>query len=133
MQKKVIEDVKVKLAELQKDFPPGINYEINYDVSKFVDASIDKVLHTLLEAFIWLHSWYLSFLGIMPTLIPILAVPVSLIGAFIFMKAFGLSINLITLFSLVLPLSVLLWIMRLLWLKPFTSRCTKKIFQPMQP
>ncbi|MCB9308878.1 MAG: efflux RND transporter permease subunit [Lewinellaceae bacterium] len=105
--KKVIEDVKVKLAELQKDFPPGINYEINYDVSKFVDASIDKVLHTLLEAFILVAFVVFIFLGDWrSTLIPILAVPVSLIGAFIFMKAFGLSINLITLFSLVLAIGI---------------------------
>ncbi|MCB0660522.1 MAG: efflux RND transporter permease subunit, partial [Saprospiraceae bacterium] len=101
------EDVKTKLAELQKDFPPGINYEINYDVSKFVDASIDKVLHTLLEAFILVAFVVFIFLGDWrSTLIPILAVPVSLIGAFIFMKAFGLSINLITLFSLVLAIGI---------------------------
>ena len=48
----VIDDVKEKLKELKKDFPPGVDFEINYDVSKFVDASIDKVLHTLVEAFL---------------------------------------------------------------------------------
>ncbi|MEI6311518.1 MAG: efflux RND transporter permease subunit [Bacteroidota bacterium] len=104
---KVIEDVKVKLEELKKDFPPGMNYEINYDVSKFVDASIEKVLHTLIEAFILVALVVFIFLGDWrSTLIPILAVPVSLIGTFIFMQMFGLSINLITLFALVLAIGI---------------------------
>ncbi|PJE47800.1 MAG: hydrophobe/amphiphile efflux-1 family RND transporter [Sediminibacterium sp.] len=103
----VISEVKAKLAELKKDFPPGIDYEINYDVSKFVDASIDKVLHTLLEAFILVAIVVFIFLGDWrSTIIPILAVPVSLIGAFALMKFFGLSINLITLFALVLAIGV---------------------------
>lgn len=103
----VIEDVKTKLEELKKDFPPGIDYEINYDVSKFVDASIEKVFHTLLEAFLLVAFVVFIFLGDWrSTLIPILAVPVSLIGAFIFMKAFGLSINLVTLFALVLAIGI---------------------------
>lgn len=103
----VIEDVKAKLLELKKDFPPGIDYEINYDVSTFVDASIEKVLHTLLEAFILVAIVVFIFLGDWrSTLIPILAVPVSLIGAFIFMKYFGLSINLVTLFALVLAIGI---------------------------
>ena len=103
----VIEDVKAKLKELKKDFPPGIDYEINYDVSKFVDASIEKVLHTLLEAFLLVAFVVFIFLGDWrSTIIPILAVPVSLIGAFIFMNAFGISINLITLFALVLAIGI---------------------------
>ncbi len=103
----VIGDVKAKLVELKKDFPPGIDYEINYDVSKFVDASIEKVLHTLLEAFILVAIVVFVFLGDWrSTFIPILAVPVSLIGAFALMKFFGLSINLITLFALVLAIGV---------------------------
>ncbi len=105
--KTVIEEVKAKLQELKKDFPPGINYEINYDVSKFVDASIEKVLHTLLEAFILVAFVVFIFLGDWrSTLIPILAVPVSLIGAFVFMNFFGISINLITLFALVLAIGI---------------------------
>jgi len=104
---KVIEDVKAKLEELKKDFPPGIDYEINYDVSKFVDASIEKVLHTLLEAFLLVTIVVFLFLGdVRSTIIPILAVPVSLIGAFVLMNIFGLSINLITLFALVLAIGV---------------------------
>ena len=103
----VIEDVKEKLKELKKDFPPGVDFEINYDVSKFVDASIEKVLHTLVEAFLLVAFVVFIFLGDWrSTMIPILAVPVSLVGAFIFMNAFGISINLITLFALVLAIGI---------------------------
>lgn len=104
---KVIKQVKVKLDELKVDFPPGMEYEINYDVSKFVDASIDKVMHTLLEAFLLVALVVFIFLGDWrSTLIPILAVPVSLIGAFVFMQLFGLTINLVTLFALVLAIGI---------------------------
>ena len=104
---KVIEQVKVKLDELKKDFPPGMDYEINYDVSKFVNASIDKVLHTLIEAFLLVALVVFIFLGDWrSTLIPILAVPVSLIGTFLFMQIFGLTINLVTLFALVLAIGI---------------------------
>jgi HAE1 family hydrophobic/amphiphilic exporter-1 len=104
---KVIEDVKEKLKELKKSFPEDMDYEINYDVSRFVDASIEKVLHTLGEAFVLVSLVVFIFLGDWrSTLIPILAVPVSLIGAFAVMSAFGLSINLITLFALVLAIGI---------------------------
>lgn len=104
---KVIEDVKKKLKELKASFPEGMDYEINYDVSRFVEASIDKVLHTLGEAFVLVALVVFVFLGDWrSTLIPILAVPVSLIGSFAVMSAFGLSINLITLFALVLAIGV---------------------------
>ncbi|GAB2794267.1 efflux RND transporter permease subunit [Rhabdobacter roseus] len=104
---KVIEGVKEKLTELEKDFPPGMAYEINYDVSKFVDASIDKVMHTLVEAFVLVALVVFLFLGDWrSTLIPIIAVPVSLVGAFMFMQLFGLTINLITLFALVLAIGI---------------------------
>lgn len=103
----VIARTKEKLEELRKDFPPGMDYEINYDVSKFVNASIDKVLHTLVEAFVLVALVVFIFLGDWrSTLIPIIAVPVSLIGAFIFMQLFGLTINLITLFALVLAIGI---------------------------
>lgn len=104
---KVIEDVKSKLKELKASFPEGMDYEINYDVSRFVEASIEKVLHTLAEAFVLVTIVVFVFLGDWrSTLIPILAVPVSLIGSFAAMSAFGLSINLITLFALVLAIGV---------------------------
>ncbi|POZ50363.1 efflux RND transporter permease subunit [Methylovulum psychrotolerans] len=104
---KVIENVKEKLEELKKTFPEGMDYEINYDVSRFVDASIEKVLHTLAEAFVLVSLVVFVFLGDWrSTLIPILAVPVSLVGSFAVMQAFGLSINLITLFALVLAIGI---------------------------
>lgn len=103
----VIADVKTKMEELKQSFPAGMDYEINYDVSKFLDASIEKVIHTLGEAFVLVALVVFIFLGDWrSTLIPTLAVPISLIGAFFVMKAFGLSINLVTLFALVLAIGV---------------------------
>lgn len=104
---KVIEEIKGKLEEMKKSFPSGMDYEIAYDVSKFVDESIEKVLHTLLEAFILVSLVVYMFLGdLRSTLIPTLAVPVSLIGAFFVLRLIGLSINLITLFAMVLAIGV---------------------------
>ncbi len=104
----VIESVKAKLDELKESsFPPGMDYEISYDVSTFLDASIEKVIHTLGEAFILVALVVFLFLGDWrSTLIPTIAVPVSLIGAFMFMQLFGLTINLITLFALVLAIGI---------------------------
>ncbi len=103
----VIKDVKDKLKELKQDLPPGVDYKISYDVSNFLDASIEQVLHTLRDAFILVAIVVFLFLGDWrSTLIPIIAVPVSLIGAFFVMQIFGLSINLITLFALVLAIGI---------------------------
>ena len=103
----VIDNVKEKLAELEEDFPAGIEYQISYDVSNFLDASIEKVQHTLFEAFVLVALVVFVFLGDWrSTLIPTLAVPVSLVGAFLFMSLFGLTINLITLFALVLAIGI---------------------------
>lgn len=104
----VIKEVKAKLAEIkERGFPPGMDYQISYDVSSFLDASIEKVIHTLIEAFILVAAVVFLFLGDWrSTLIPTLAVPVSLIGAFIFMQMFGLTINLITLFALVMAIGI---------------------------
>jgi multidrug efflux pump subunit AcrB len=104
----VIEKVKEKIEQIKKEsFPPGMDYEVSYDVSKFLEASIEKVLHTLLEAFLLVSLVVFLFLGdFRSTLIPTLAVPVSLIGTFFFMLLFGMSINLITLFALVLAIGV---------------------------
>lgn len=104
----VIEKVKEQLKEFKENnFPPGMDYAISYDVSSFLDASIEKVLHTLFEAFILVSLVVYLFLGdFRSTLIPTLAVPVSLIGTFFFMSMFGMSINLITLFALVLAIGV---------------------------
>jgi HAE1 family hydrophobic/amphiphilic exporter-1 len=104
----VIKDVKAKLAEIKKNsFPKGMDYEISYDVSKFLDASIEKVIHTLVEAFILVGLVVFLFLGDWrSTVIPAIAVPVSLIGTFVFMQFFGITLNLITLFALVLAIGV---------------------------
>jgi len=104
----VIENVKAKLEELKKSgFPAGMDYEVSYDVSSFLDASIEKVVHTLGEAFILVALVVFVFLGDWrSTLIPTLAVPVSLVGSFMFMQAFGITINLITLFALVMAIGV---------------------------
>lgn len=103
----VIKDVKAKMKELEASFPKGIKYEISYDVSKFLDASMEKVMHTLVEAFILVGIVVFLFLGDWrSTLIPTLAVPVSLIGTFFFMQFFGITINLITLFALVLAIGI---------------------------
>ncbi|QDT73313.1 efflux RND transporter permease subunit [Lacipirellula limnantheis] len=104
----VIEKVKEKLEEIKEaSFPAGMDYEVSYDVSRFLEASIEKVLHTLFEAFILVALVVYLFLGdFRSTLIPTLAVPVSLIGTFFFMLMFGMSINLITLFALVLAIGV---------------------------
>jgi HAE1 family hydrophobic/amphiphilic exporter-1 len=104
----VIKDIKVRMDEIKKtSFPKGMDYEISYDVSKFLDASIEKVIHTLVEAFILVGLVVFLFLGDWrSTLIPAIAVPVSLIGTFMFMQLFGISLNLITLFALVLAIGV---------------------------
>ncbi|GAA0537361.1 efflux RND transporter permease subunit [Chitinophaga japonensis] len=103
----VIKSIKAKLQELKTSFPPGMDYEISYDVSSFLDASIEKVLHTLGEAFVLVAIVVFLFLGDWrSTLIPTLAVPVSLVGAFFCMQLFGLTINLITLFALVLAIGI---------------------------
>ncbi len=103
----VIKEVKVKLDELKKTFPPGMDYKITYDVSNFLDASIENVIHTLRDAFILVALVVFLFLGDWrSTLIPALAVPVSLVGSFMAMQAFGLTINMITLFALVLSIGI---------------------------
>ena len=104
----VIEQVKELLEEVkEKSFPPGMTFEVSYDVSSFLEASIEQVLHTLLEAFVLVSLVVYLFLGDWrSTLIPTLAVPVSLIGTFFFLQLLGMSINLITLFALVLAIGV---------------------------
>ncbi|WP_298741334.1 efflux RND transporter permease subunit [uncultured Chitinophaga sp.] len=104
----VIQEVKDRMAELKKSsFPPGMNYNFNYDVSRFLDASIHEVLRTLVEAFILVFIVVFIFLqDFRSTLIPALAVPVALIGTLCFMQLMGFSINLLTLFALVLAIGI---------------------------
>ncbi|WET03079.1 efflux RND transporter permease subunit [Flavobacterium sp. YJ01] len=104
----VIASVKEKMTELKgTSFPPGMEFNIAYDVSRFLDASIHEVLRTLVEAFILVAFVVFLFLqDWRSTLIPVLAVPVALIGSFTFMSMMGFSINLLTLFALVLSIGI---------------------------
>lgn len=103
----VIKEVKEALKEMKGSFPAGVDYKISYDVSKFLDASTEQVMDTLRDAFILVAIVVFLFLGDWrSTLIPIIAVPVSLVGAFFAMQMFGLSINLVTLFALVLAIGI---------------------------
>ncbi len=104
----VIKNIKSKVAELKgTSFPPGMDYFVSYDVSRFLDASIHEVVRTLIEAFILvIIIVYLFLQDFRSTLIPALAVPVALVGTFAFMQLFGFSINLLTLFALVLAIGI---------------------------
>jgi HAE1 family hydrophobic/amphiphilic exporter-1 len=106
--KDVIQNIKDKMAELEdSSFPPGMTYNVSYDVSRFLDASIFEVVKTLIEAFLLVSLVVFIFLqDFRSTLIPAIAVPVSLIGTFFFMQLFGFSINLLTLFALVLAIGI---------------------------
>jgi multidrug efflux pump len=100
-------DVRAKMEELSKQFPEGVKYSVAYDPTMFVRDSIKAVIHTLLEAIalvvlvviIFLQTWRAS-------IIPLLAVPVSVVGTFAVMLAFGFSINTLTLFGLVLAIGI---------------------------
>ena len=100
-------NVKAKMDELAKAFPPGLQYSVVYNPTEFVSASIDAVYHTFIEAivlvvlvvFIFLQSWRAA-------LIPILAIPVSLVGTFAVMAGLGYSINMLTLFGLILAIGI---------------------------
>lgn len=104
----VIESVKAKMDELKvTSFPPGMEYNMAYDVSRFLDASISAVLTTLIEAFILVGIVVFIFLqDWRSTLIPVLAVPVALVGTFAFMNMLDFSVNLLTLFALVLAIGI---------------------------
>lgn len=106
--KEVIANIKKTMEEIKAtSFPPGMDYTVSYDVSEFLDASIHEVIKTLAEAFILVALVVFLFLqDFRSTLIPIIAVPVSLIGTFFFMQVMGFSLNLITLFALVLAIGI---------------------------
>ena len=99
--------IRETMREVQKDFPKGLDYAIVYDPTQFIDKSVEAVKHTLVEAIllvvlvmmVFLQSWRAA-------LIPVLAIPVSLIGTFAVMQAFGYSINNLTLFGLVLAIGI---------------------------
>jgi hydrophobe/amphiphile efflux-1 (HAE1) family protein len=101
------EAVTARMKELERGFPPGVHQQIPFDTTPFVTASIDEVVHTLVEAmllvtlvvFLFLQSWR-------ATLIPMLAVPVSVIGTFLGLLLLGFTINVLTLFALVLAIGI---------------------------
>jgi len=95
------------LKEASKDFPPGVAYHTFLNANDFLDASVEKVISTLIEAFILVFIVVFIFLqDFRSTLIPAIAVPVSIIGTFFFLKLFGFTINLLTLFALVLAIGI---------------------------
>lgn len=102
-------DVEVRkvLEEASKTFPEGIKYEISYSVRNQIDESINQVKNTLLEAFLLVFIIvYLFLQDFRSTLIPAIAIPVSLIGTFFFLNVFGFSLNVLTMFALVLSIGI---------------------------
>ena len=100
--------VRQKMAELSKFFPPGVEYVIPYDTSLFIKISIEEVVKTLIEAVILVFLVMLLFLqSLRYTIIPAIVVPVSLMGTFAMMAAFGYSINVLTMFGMVLAIGIL--------------------------
>ena len=99
--------VQSTIERLSQDFPAGLDYEIAYNTTKYVEESIDEVFSTLFLAalivaatvFVFLHGWR-------PTLVPVIAIPISLIGTFAVMQAMGLSLNTLSLFGLVLAIGI---------------------------
>ncbi len=100
--------VRAKMAELSPYFPEGMNYEIPYDTSKFVKRSIEEVVKTLIEAIILVFLvMYLFLQNLRATLIPTIVVPVALLGTMAVMLVFGFSINVLTMFGMVLAIGIL--------------------------
>lgn len=100
--------IREKMDELSKDFPPGMFYRIPYETSKFVEISIEKVVTTLLEAIVLVFIvMYLFLQNFRATLIPTLVVPVALLGTFAVMWGMGYSINMLTMFGMVLSIGIL--------------------------
>jgi HAE1 family hydrophobic/amphiphilic exporter-1 len=103
----IIEETLKIMTEAKKDFPKGIDYVIPFNTKTFLDASIEKVVSTLCEAFVLVFIVVFLFLqDFRSTLIPAIAVPVAIVGTFFFLKIFGFSINLLTLFALVLAIGI---------------------------
>ncbi|WP_128546151.1 efflux RND transporter permease subunit [Larkinella soli] len=104
-------DIQVEILDIlnkaTREFPDGIHYAIEYSTKKFLDESIEQVSHTLIEAFLLVFLVVFLFLqDFRSTLIPAIAVPVAIVGTFFFMQLFGFTINLLTLFALVLAIGI---------------------------
>ncbi|WP_339516938.1 efflux RND transporter permease subunit [Pseudomonas sp. RL_15y_Pfl2_60] len=103
----ISDSVRARMAELKKSFPQGMDYEIVYDPTIFVRGSIEAVVHTLLEAIVLVVLVVILFLQTWrASIIPLAAVPVSLIGTFAVMHLFGFSLNALSLFGLVLAIGI---------------------------
>ncbi len=103
----VSKQVRATLAEMKKTFPEGLEYSIAMDTTEFTRASISDVVHTFFEALVLVVIVVFVFLqSLRATLIPVLAVPVSIIGTFMGMLALGFSINMLTLFGMVLAIGI---------------------------
>src|SRR5262249_31542481 len=99
--------VRAKMEELKKSFPPGVDYEIVYDTTPFIRESVNEVYKTLQEAIILVAVVVLVFLqNWRSALIPLLAVPVAIVGTFAALAVFGFSLNNLTLFGLVLAIGI---------------------------
>lgn len=103
----IIEEVMTIMEEAQKDFPDGVKYIVPFNTKTFLDASIAKVITTLIEAFLLVFIVvYLFLQDLRSTLIPAIAVPVAIVGTFFFLQIFGFSINMLTLFAMVLAIGI---------------------------
>ncbi|WP_314810297.1 efflux RND transporter permease subunit [Capnocytophaga granulosa] len=103
----IIQNIEKYLKSVAPTFPEGITYTINFNANTFLDAAISKVVSTLLEAFLLVFLVVYIFLqDFRSTLIPAIAVPVSIVGTFFFLNLFGYSINMLTLFALVLAIGI---------------------------
>ncbi|HSI68802.1 MAG TPA: efflux RND transporter permease subunit [Gillisia sp.] len=103
----IILEIEETLENLKENFPVGVDYYVNYNTNDFLSASISKVRTTLIEAFILVFLVVFLFLqDFKATIIPAIAVPVSIIGTFFFLNLFGYSINMLTLFALVLAIGI---------------------------
>ncbi len=104
---KTAEAIKAKMEELKGRFPEGVDYRIHYDTTVFIEESIASVIHTLIEAFVLVFIVVLVFLqNWRATIVPMVAVPVSLIGTFAIMTMLGFSLNNLSLFGLVLAIGI---------------------------
>lgn len=103
----IIEEIQIILEESKVDFPKGLDYVIPYNTKDFLSASIDHVIQTLIEAFLLVFLVVFIFLqDFRSTLIPAIAVPVAIIGTFFFLSLFGYSINMLTLFAMILAIGI---------------------------
>lgn len=103
----IITEIVDILNETKPNFPAGVDYVIPYNTKTFLDASIDKVVYTLIEAFLLVFLVvYLFLQDFRSTLIPAIAVPVAIVGTFFFLQIFGFSINMLTLFAMILAIGI---------------------------